>query len=158
MITLLNKILGGALAGSLILSGILGVLLVTTRADLSGAKEVIRSLEGWQDQMVSAIGLASGNPKVTKDTAQAQVQSMGQSLIELHNALQISNNAVDRLAELRRMAEETAAREAKARAAAIRTAEGLRDELTSRSTEPVAPADMEAEVRRAQDAAYEAGL
>lgn len=153
-----TKVLGGSLAGSLILSGILALLLFNANTDLSRAKEVIRSLEGWQGQMVTAIGLASGNPEVSKDTAETQVQAMGQNLIALHNALQMSNDAVDRLAEDKARAEAAAKREAKARAAAMATAERVRDELGGRGEKPVSPDHMEEEVRRAQDASYEAGL
>jgi len=108
--------------------------------------------------MVQSIGLASGNQAVTAETAQAQVQAMGTSLVTLHNALRTSNDAVDRLAEETRRAREAAAREATARAAAIATAERLRVQLQERALTPVDPSEMEAEVRRAQDATYEAGL
>lgn len=155
---IITKVLGGALAGSLILAGIQTLRLSWSNSALSSAKEVIQRLEGWQGQMVQSIGLASGNHAVTKDTAQAQVQTMGTALTTLTNALKSSNDAVDRLAEDKRRADETAAREAQARAAAIATAEKLRDQLNERATKPVSADQMEAEVRRAQDAAYEAGL
>lgn len=153
-----TKVLGASLVGALILSGHLYLSKSWIEADLTNAKEVIKRLEGWQGGMVQTIRLASGNDKVTKDTAQAQVQTMGDSLSTLVGALKTSNDAVDRLSEQTRRAEEVAAREAEARAAAIHTAEQLREELANRASAPVSPRDMEAEVRRAQDAAYEAGL
>jgi cysteinyl-tRNA synthetase len=153
-----TKVLGGALAGALILSGVQTARLSWTKSELHSAKEVIQRLEGWQGGMVQAIRLASGNAKVTEKTAQAQVQAMGTSLVSLHNALKTSNDAVDRLAEDKRRADEVAAREAKARAAAIRTAEQLRDQLRVQAQKPVAPADVEAEIRRTQDELFEAGL
>lgn len=152
------KLLGGLLAGSLLISGGLGIALGIKGRELNSAKEVIQRLEGWQGGMVTAIRLASGNDQVTKDTAQAQVQAMGTSLITLHNALKTSNDAVDRLAEDKRRADEAAAREGKLRAAAIATAERLQKQLNQRAQAPVSPDEMEAEVRRAQDAQYEAGL
>lgn len=146
------------LAGSLILSGVLGLLLLNARADLSQAKEVIRSLEGWQGQMVSSIGLASGNKDVTKDTAQAQVQALGNSLVDLKLAIQTSNHAVERMAEQKRQAEIAADRERAFRSAAIVSASRTRDELNGRSEKPASIQFHEEEIRLAQDAAYEAGL
>jgi hypothetical protein len=155
---LLSKVLGGALAGALIFSGVQTARLGNAKAELLSAKEVIQHLEGWQGDMVTAIRLASGSDKVTKATAQVQVQAMGNSLVALHNSLKSSNDAVERLGEDKRRAEEAAAREAKARAAAIATADKLRDQLRVRAQAPVSADQMEAEVRRAQDTLYEAGL
>jgi hypothetical protein len=154
----LSKVLGGALVGALIFSGVQTVRLSLANSALGSAKEVILRLTDWQAGMVHTVQLASGSPRVTADTAQAQVQAMGNSLQTLHGALKESNDAVDRLAEETRRAREVAAREAKARAAAIRTAEQLRDQLRERAVAPVPVDQMEAEVRRAQDATYEAGL
>lgn len=155
---LVSKVLGGALAGALIFSGVQTVRLGWVQSELSSAKEVIQRLEGWQGEMVTAIRLASGNDTVTAKQAQAQVQAMGTSLVTLHSSLKTSNDAVDRLAEDKRRAEAAAAREAKARAAAIAQAEKLAAQLKSRASAPVSADQMEAEVRRAQDTVYEAGL
>lgn len=155
---LVAKVMAGALAGSLILSGVLGVSLYLRGLELESAKEVIQDLADWQGDMVQAIRLASGSPETTEKTARAQVQAMGQSLLVLNGALTTANNAVDRLADEKAKAEAIAEREMRARAAAMATAERLLKELQARGQVPVAAEDMEAEVRRAQDAAYEAGL
>lgn len=152
-----TKVLGGALAGSLLLSGVLGVELHMARGELNSAKEVIQRLEGWQGGVVQSIRLATGNPKVTNDTAQAQVQAMGTSLVSLNNALKSSNDAVDRLGEEKRAADLAAAREAKARAAAIATAERLSAQMKAGASKPVTQSEIEAEVRRTQTELYEAG-
>ena len=73
-IPLLSKVLGGALVGALIFSGVQTLRLSWSESALSSAKEVIQRLEGWQGQMVQTVGLASGNKGVTPKTAQAQVQ------------------------------------------------------------------------------------
>lgn len=151
----LSKVLGGVALGALIFSGVLWLQLSHTKSELGSAKEVIQGLEGWQGQMVTAIGLASGS-KVTTTTAQAQVQALGQSLASVKGKLDVQNKAVDQLGEEKRRAEEAAAREAKARAAAISKADSLSKDLKERAG--TAAADMEAEVRRAQDTVYEAGL
>lgn len=157
-VSLVSKVLGGALAGALVFSGVQTARLSWKTSELNSAKEVIQGLTTWQGEMVTTIRLASGSPGTTKNTAKAQVQAMGTSLVTLHNALKTSNDAVDRLAEDKRRAEAVAAREAKARAAAIAAADKLKKELRDRAQAPVAPDQMEAEVRRTQDALYEAGL
>jgi cysteinyl-tRNA synthetase len=153
----LTKVLGGALVGSLLLSGVLGGLLAWKGHELNNAKEVIQRLEGWQGGIVQSIRLATGNNAVTKDTAQNQVQAMGNSLVALNNALKTSNDAVERLGEEKRAAEQAAAREAKARAAAIATAEKLSAQMKAGAAKPVSQADIEKEIRRTQDELYEAG-
>lgn len=154
----MSKLMGVGLLGALIFAGVQTVRLRFANSELSNREEVIQRLTDWQGSIVQAIGLASGNPQTNATTAQAQVQAMGNSLVTLHNALKISNDAVDRLAEETRRAREAAAREASARAAAIRRADELARQLRDRAQAPVSPDQMEAEVRRAQDAAYEAGL
>lgn len=155
---LTSKVLGGALVGALIFSGVQSARLSWRTSELNRAKEVIQGLTTWQGEMVTTVRLASGSPGTTKNTAKAQVQAMGISLATLHSALRSSNDAIDRLAEDRRRAEEAAAREAKARAAAIAVAEKLKQQLRNRAVAPVSPDQMEAEVRRTQDALFEAGL
>lgn len=154
--TLFTKVLGGALVGAAIFSGVQTLRLSHAKSELNGTKEVIQRLEGWQGGVVQAIRLASGNPQVTNETAQAQVQAMGTSLVDLHNALKTSNDAVDRLAGEKRAADEAAAREAKARAAAIATAEKLSAQLKKGALKPVTQSEIEAEIRRTQDELYEA--
>jgi hypothetical protein len=155
---LLNKLLGGALAGALIFSGVQTWRLSSVNAALSSAKEVIQDLTTWRDGMVSTVRLASGSPTITAKTAQAQVQAMGTSLVTLNAALKTSNDAAERLAEQKKEAEARAAAEASARRAAIARADQLAEQLRGGAEKPVDPLEMEAEVRRVQDLAYDAGL
>lgn len=153
-----TKVLGGSLVGALILSGVLGIALYVTSLRLTNAKEVIRNLTDWQSEMVSAVSLASGNPEVTKLTAKAQVQAIGNSLSTLNSALKTSNDAVEKLAQQRKEALARAAQAGKERAAAIKKAETLAAQLRTSAETSVSPEEMEAEVRRVQDLVYEAGL
>lgn len=152
-----TKVLGGALAGSLIISGVLGGLYAWKCSELTSAKEVIQRLEGWQGSMVTTVSLASGS-KVTVETAQAQVQALGTSLASTKAELGKQNRAVEQLGEEKRAAEAAAAREAKARAAAIQSAQDLAKQLLDQSQSPVSSDKTDAEVRRTQDQLYEAGL
>lgn len=137
------------LGGSLILTGILGVLLAISRSELTSAKEVIRDLEGWQGAMVTTVALASGNEAVTKDTAHLQVQVMGDTVKSLHTAIDKQNAEIVVLGEKARQAKIDAQAEIKRRSAGIETATKARDRITTTG---------EWSVRELQDQAYEAGL
>lgn len=153
-----EKVLGGALAGALFFSGVQTWRLSSVNSALSSAKEVIQDLTTWRDDMVSTVRLASGSPTITEKSATAQVQALGTSLVTLNAALKTSNDAADRLADQKAQAEARAATEAKARQAAIARAEELAKQLRGGAEKPVDPSEMEAEVRRVQDLAYDAGL
>lgn len=155
MIRLLTtKVLGGALAGSLILSGILGVQLAFTKSELSSAKEVIQDLTSWRDDMIGSIRLATGSPDTDAKTAKMQVQALGQAHTALKETVKSQNSAIAALEQGTLRAKQAAAREASARAAAINRAEDLEAELVTR----VPRQDVEAAVREVQDMLYEAGL
>ena len=155
---IISKVLAGALAGSLILSGILGLLLSNARTDLSSAKEVIRSLEGWQGQMVTAIGLASGNSEVTKDTAQAQVQALGTIRIELKNAVARQNAQIEELSAKTAEAQRRAEQERRYRVKAVERANVVRFEFEELAKTSVPQDQVEIRIREMQDQLYEAGL
>lgn len=118
----------------------------------------VKQLQNWQNDMVTTVRLASGNSKVSKETARAQVQGMGNSLVVMHNAVKTQNEAITKLAAEKAEAEATAKREAAARADAIRTAKQLAKQLGEEALTPVPAQEMEQEIRRVQDLAYEAGL
>jgi predicted house-cleaning NTP pyrophosphatase (Maf/HAM1 superfamily) len=148
---ILSKILGAGLAGALILS-------VVQSVRLASAKEVIQRLEGWQGDVVTAIRLASASPEVTADTAKGQVQAMGQSLSTLNAALTKSNDLVEEMGRQKAEADSRAEAESRARAEAIKRADSLAAQLRAGASKPVSPAEMEKEVRRVQDLAYDAGV
>lgn len=152
---LTSKIFGGLLLLSLVT---LGPGLWLTRAKLADARETITSLETWQSETVAAIRLAADNPEVSAATAKAQVQALGTARIELTNAIESQNAALEVMQRQSEQAIEIA-REAedKRRAAVARSAQ-LQAELRRRAAAPVDPADMEQAVRDSQDELYEAGL
>jgi hypothetical protein len=155
---ILDKILGVGMAGSLLFCGVQTIRLHIDSTELRHRKEVIQSLTAWRDDMVTTIRLASGNTKVDPDTARPQVVSMGNALVSLNTALGKQNDAVAALTQQKAEAEARADAEAKKRAAAIARADDLASQLDQSALKPVNPQDMEAEVRRAQDLTYEAGL
>jgi hypothetical protein len=145
-----------ALTGSLILSGALALGLAYSRYELSNAKEVIQSLVEWQDGIVDTTRLAIGSDEVTKQTAQAHITQLGIIRIELLNAVETQNTAIDALARESEAARAVAARAEKQREAAIKRAESLRQKLIERAGTPAV--DTDAAVRLTQDELYEAGL
>lgn len=142
------------LRGSLIVTVLMGITIGILRFQLADARETIQVLETWQRSMVTSVRLASGNPKVTKDTAQVQLQALGKSIDDLKDAVQRGNERVDEMVERSRLAQERAAAETVKRKAAVQKAEAARDALRNAK-----PSDSsEATLRELQDQAYEGGL
>lgn len=145
-----------ALAGALILAGGLGLGLAYTKYELSNAKEVIQGLVEWQDGIVDTTRLAAGSPDVTKQTANAQIQALGQLRIELKNAIGVQNDAILQLEKESAAARALVAKVTKQKEAAIQRADDLQRKLKDRAGTPAK--DTDAAVRQTQDELYEAGL
>lgn len=144
------------LAGALIVAGALGLWLAYTKYELSNAKEVIQGLVEWQDGIVDTTRLAAGSPEVTKDTAQAQIQALGNLRIELKNAIGVQNEAIHQLERESEAARKLVAQVSKQKEAAIQRADELQRKLRQRAGAPAA--DTDKAVRQTQDELYEAGL
>lgn len=150
------NLLKGALAGSLLLSVVLGGALAWSRHELSNAKEVIQSLVEWQDGVIEATRLAADSPEIAKEDVAPAIQNLGQVRIQLLNAVDKQNEAIEVLIKESEAARELAAQAQRKQQAAIRRAEDLQRQLRERANAPAA--DMEAAIRRNQDDLYEAGL
>jgi hypothetical protein len=152
---LTSKVFGGLLILSLVT---LVPALLITRAKLFDARETIAALEQWQDDMVIAVRLASGNKDTTDKTAVQQVNRMGVIRIKLGEAVERQSGQIEAMQRESDAALAVAEKARQERAAAIRRAEKLQAELRSRARVPAPAEDMEAAVRRSQDELYEAGL
>jgi hypothetical protein len=152
---LTSKVFGGLLLLSLVT---LGPALLITRAKLSDARETIAALEQWQDDIVIAVRLASGNADTTDKTAEQQINRMGVIRIKLGEAVESQNGQIEAMQRESDAALAIADKAREERAAAILRAEKLQAELRSRARVPAPAEDMEAAVRRSQDELYEAGL
>lgn len=150
------NLLKGALAGSLLLSVVLGGALAWSRHELSNAKEVIQGLVEWQDGVIEATRLAADSPEIAKEDVAPAIQNLGQVRIQLLNAVDKQNEAIEVLIKESEAARELAAQAQRKQQAAIRRAEDLQRQLRERANAPAA--DMEAAIRRNQDDLYEAGL
>lgn len=153
---IVSKVLGGALAGALLLSGGLTIKLAFTSHELKNAKEVISNLVEWQDGIVDTTRLASGSNEITAKTAQAQIQQLGYIRIELKNSVEIQNDAIEQLERESQLAQALVARASQQKQAAIQRADQLEKQLRNRAGVPAA--NMEQAVRQTQDEIYEAGL
>jgi len=152
---LTSKVFGGLLILSLVT---LGPALLITRGKLADARETITALTDWQTEMVDAVRLASNNPDVDKVTAKAQVQEMGFIRIQLGNAINQQNAALDEMQRQSAAALEAARDAERKRRAATQRAEALAAELRGRARIAAPADDMEEAVRRTQDELYEAGI
>jgi hypothetical protein len=152
---LTSKVFGGLLILSLVT---LVPALLITRAKLFDARETIAALEQWQDDMVIAVRLASGNRDTTEKTAVQQVNRMGVIRIKLGEAVESQSGQIEAMQRESDAALAVAEKARQERAAAIRRAEKLQAELRSRARVPAPAEDMEAAVRRSQDELYEAGV
>lgn len=152
---LTSKIFGGLLILSLIT---LGPALWITRAKLADARETITELVNWRIGIIDAIRLAADNPEVDATTAAAQVQALGQTRVNLTNAIKDQNAAIAAIEQQSADALAAAEEAERKRRAATKRAEVLANELRNRARVPAPAADMEAAVRRSQDELWDAGL
>jgi hypothetical protein len=152
---LTSKVFGGLLILSLVT---LVPALLITRAKLFDARETIAALEQWQDDMVIAVRLASGNRDTTEKTAVQQVNRMGVIRIKLGEAVESQSGQIEAMQRESDAALAVAEKAKRERAAAIRRTEKLQAELRARARVPAPAEDMDAAVRRSQDDLYGAGL
>ena len=156
--SLKTKVLAGSLAGSLILSGALGVGLAVSLGQLSSAKEVIRDLTSWQATMIGSVELATGSPKLTPDAAILQLAALGQAHSALKLSVDKSNKAVADLEQKTADAKVAQQKEALARAQAVAQAHDLQSKLEEQAKTTVPADQVEARIRTLQDELYEAGI
>lgn len=152
---LTSKVFGGLLVLSLVT---LGPALLITRYRLAEARETITELVDWRMGIIDAIRVASDNPNVDGKTAAAQVQALGQTRVNLTNAVNDQNAAIEAIEQQSADALAAAADAERKRQAATKRAEDLAKELRNRARVPAPAADMEAAVRRSQDEQWDAGL
>lgn len=135
-----------------------GFHIRTLNAKLEDARETIAALLDWQTGIVDAVRIASNNPDVDSTTAAAQVQELGIIRIELKNAVERQNEALDEMDRQSREAMRIAEQAERRRRQATAKADELRRKLEARAQIPAPAERMEQAVRDAQDAAFREGL
>lgn len=144
------------------LKGVVGALALATLFAFVFWIVSLRSerdgLKMWQQTVVTATADASGNSKVTKDTAVQQINFMGATLRSYADSFDKQNTAIKALET--RSSEAAMARDSEVakRAQAVARAEELSARLKAKALTPSERVDLEEQLREAQDAARDAGL
>jgi hypothetical protein len=138
-----------------------GVLLVLVLSLFLWGKGVLNEraeLKDWQTSVLKATQVASGNPKLVRGDVESQIRHLGESLLNFKNQITVQNKAVDDLSVKRNEALAARDREAALRKEVIGKSQSLAQELRNSALTPVEREKRDAELRRVQDVAWEAGL
>lgn len=143
------KLIAGAVSASLLLVAFLVIKdAFDDRAELN--------------TMVNAIlietRLASDNPKLKKSDIANQIKIMGEDRKQLGIEIAVQNEAIDALEEKRKQALDYADKQAELREEVIGKSKELAKQLRTKALSPVENSNLEAELRKIQDMAWEIGL
>lgn len=148
---LLTKILGSSTA--VLLLAVVLMAVVIKRQD--NTIDNYRISEGY---ILSEIRIVTGNPKlVVKDIA-LQIKLLGSALSGAKSTIKNQNTAVDKLGVQRDKAFAEADRQSVLRGEVIQRSKQLSRQLKSESLNSVEKHELETELRRVQDLAYQGGL
>ena len=112
----------------------------------------------WQSAVLQATKQATQNQKLGAKDVATQIEALGQSLLNFKNQIVVQNKAVADLTVKRDEALAARDREAALRKEVIGKSQSLAQELRNAALSPVERDKLEAELRRVQDMAWEAGL
>lgn len=143
------KIAGGVAALALLIAAFLWV---------KDAFDDRAALREWQSTTLQATQSASGNAKLVAKDVPQQIKLMGDAILNFKNQIQVQNKAVDSLEQKRKDAVAARDREVMLRKEVIQKSQSLAQELRNGAMSPVERGNLEAELRRVQDVAWEAGL
>lgn len=147
--TLKAKIIAGGVVALIVLAAFLAIKgLVNDRA----------SLRDWQTTVLQATQDASHNKKLVARDVAGQVKILGDTILNFKQKIAVQNDAVASLEEKRKEALAAGDREAALRKEVIEQSQSLAKELRGQALTPVKRENLEAELRRVQDVAWEAGL
>ncbi len=147
--TLQTKLIGGGIAFAIFLALFFWV---------KDAFDDRAELRQWQATVYQTTKDASKNPKLAlKDTA-PQIKIMGDAILNFKNQIAVQNKAVETLEEKHKDALAARDREVALRKEVISKSQSLAQQLRNEALSPVERGNLEAELRRVQDMAWEAGL
>lgn len=149
LVTLQAKLIAGALGVALLLAGFLLIKGVVNERD---------NLRDWQKTVLVSTQKLSNNPKLIARDVPAQIDLVTAFVADLRTKLAVQNKAVDDLGQKRKDALAEAARQAALRKEVIAQSQSLAQQLRNEALTPVERENLEAELRRVQDLAWEAGL
>ena len=147
--TLQAKLIGG---------GIILAILLALFFWGKGVLDERSALRDWQTTVLNVTKEASHNPKlVTRDVA-GQIKILGESILNFKKSIAVQNDAIASLSEKRKEALAARDREAALRKEVIVQSQSLARKLQNEAMTPVEREKLEAELRRVQNLAWEAGL
>ena len=148
---ILTKVLG-------VSSGILLLTTVAMGAMISNKNDRIETMDRFIVSVQSATQIASGNPKLARDDVPLQIQRLGTALSGAKRTLENQSESIDRQADETKKYRAEAQRQAVLREEVIRKSTELAHRLQNDALTPVDRVNLEAELRRVQDLAYEGNL
>lgn len=147
--TLQAKLIGGGIAFAIFLALFFWV---------KDAFDDRAELRQWQASVHQTTKTASNNPKLAVTDVPAQIEVMGRAILNFKSQIVVQNKAVESLEEKRKDALAARDREAALRKEVIHKSQSLAQQLRNEALTPVERENLEAELRRVQDMAWEAGL
>lgn len=147
--TLQAKLIGGGIAFLILLSAFLWVRGVVNERN---------QLQDEAQRVLVVTQTAANNPKLVMKDVPSQIQILGEAILKFKNQAAVQNKAVESLEEKRKDALAARDREAALRKEVIQKSQSLAQQLRNEALTPVDRSNLEAELRRVQDMAWEAGL
>jgi len=148
----------GSLQAKLIGGGLAALALIAAFLWIKDAFDDRAELRKWQGSVLVSTQKASRNPKLIARDVPAQIDNMGAVLVSYRTNIAVQNKAVEDLEQKRKDTRAEAARQAALRKEVIQQSQSLAQQLRNEALNPVERDRLEAELRRVQDLAWEAGL
>ena len=148
----------GTLQAKLIGGGVLFVLVLALFLWGKGVLNERAELKDWQTSVLKTTQVAAGNPKLVERDVVSQIKILGESILKFKESIAVQNDAIASLSEKSKNALAARDREAALRKEVIVQSQSLARQLQNEAMTPVEREKLEAELRRVQNLAWEAGL
>lgn len=148
----------GTLQAKLIGGGVLLVLVLSLFLWGKGVLNERAELKDWQASVLKTTQVASGNPKLVERDVVSQIKILGESILKFKESIAVQNESIASLSEKSKNALAARDREAALRKEVIVQSQSLARKLQNEAMTPVEREKLEAELRRVQNLAWEAGL
>jgi len=148
----------GTLQAKLIGGGVLFVLVLALFLWGKGVLNERAELKDWQTSVLKTTQVAAGNPKLVERDVVSQIKILGESILKFKESIAVQNDAIASLSEKSKNALAARDREAALRKEVIVQSQSLARKLQNEAMTPVEREKLEAELRRVQNLAWEAGL
>lgn len=148
----------GTLQAKLIGGGIVFLILLAIFMWGKGVLDERSTLRDWQTTVLNVTKDASKNPKLVSRDVAGQIKILGESILKFKESIAVQNESIASLSEKSKNALAARDREAALRKEVIVQSQSLARKLQNEAMTPVEREKLEAELRRVQNLAWEAGL